>query len=187
MQEITFPMRVFSAIGTRAVLLTNAAGGLNPDFSVGDLMLIRDHINFMGSNPLIGPNMDAFGPRFPDMTRAYDRGLQDCLVKGAAAANVRLQAGTYLAVTGPSFETPAEIKAFARLGADAVGMSTVPECIVARHSGLRVAGISCITNLAAHAGGDPLSHEDVATWAPQSIDNVITLFREAFPMLNDHL
>lgn len=187
MREITFPMRVFAAMGVKAVLLTNAAGGLNPGFSVGDLMLISDHINFMGSNPLTGPNLDDFGPRFPDMTRAYDPALQGCLEESAVAAGVSLQKGTYLAVSGPSFETPAEIAAFARLGADAVGMSTVPECIVARHSGMRVAGISCITNLAAHAGGEPLSHEDVATAARQSIKNVTALFRKAFPKLNDHL
>ncbi len=187
MQEITFPLRVFASLGIKGVLLTNAAGGLNPGFSVGDLMLIRDHINFMGINPLIGPNQDAFGPRFPDMTRAYDPPMQTSLEACAKEAGINLQAGTYLAVSGPSFETPAEIAAFARLGADAVGMSTVPECIVARHCGMRVAGISCITNLAAHVAGDPLSHEDVAAAARLSIDNVISLLRVACPKLNAHL
>ena len=150
-------------------------------------MVIEDHINFMGDHPLRGPNMDAFGPRFPDMTAAYDPVLRNCLRTAAMDAEVPLLDGIYLAVSGPSFETPAEIRLFDQLGADAVGMSTVPECIVARHSGLRVAGISCITNVAAHLGGVPLSHEDVARTARETIEKVIKLFNSALPMLDKEL
>jgi len=184
MEEITLPVRVFAALGISGLILTNAAGGLNPDFAVGDLMMINDHINFMGSNPLTGPNLDEFGPRFPDMTCAWDMHLQSCLESCADQAAVKLHKGIYLAVSGPSFETPAEIRAFARLGADAIGMSTVPECIVARHCGLKVAGVSCITNVAAHVGGEKLSHEDVSNAAKHSLANVIALFFRAIPEIN---
>lgn len=187
MKEITFPQRVFATLGIKGILLTNAAGGLNAEFSVGDLMAIRDHINFMGSNPLTGPNMDEFGPRFPDMTSAYDDEFMSCLASSAEQVDVRLHKGTYLAVSGPSFETPAEIRAFSGMGADAVGMSTVPECIVARHCGMRVAGISCITNLAAHVGGEELSHEDVSKAARQSLANVVALLHVAIPGLNEFI
>jgi purine-nucleoside phosphorylase len=187
MEEITFPMRVFTALGLQGVLLTNAAGGITEGFFPGGLMVIEDHINFMGDHPLRGQNLDAFGPRFPDMTAAYDRLLRDCLRNAAMDANVPLLDGVYLAVSGPSFETPAEIRFFDRLGADAVGMSTVPECLVARHGGMRVAGISCITNLAAHLGGVPLSHEDVARTARETIENVIKLFTSALPAIHKEL
>jgi purine-nucleoside phosphorylase len=187
MQEITFPMRVFSALGLQGILLTNAAGGITEGFYPGGLMVIQDHINFMGDHPLRGSNLDAFGPRFPDMTAAYDPVLRDYLRTAAMEVDVTLLDGIYLAVSGPSFETPAEIRLFDQLGADAVGMSTVPECIVARHSGLRVAGISCITNLAAHLGGATLSHEDVARTARETIENVCNLFSAALPMLDKEL
>ncbi|MGA1205433.1 MAG: purine-nucleoside phosphorylase [Opitutales bacterium] len=187
MEEITFPVRVFASLGVEGILLTNAAGGISGDLKVGSLMMITDHINFMGSNPLRGPNHDEFGPRFPDMTSAWDTGLQSSLREAAKAASVRLHSGVYVAVSGPSFETPAEIRAFAGLGADAVGMSTVPECIVARHCGLRVAGISCITNAAAHTGGGTLSHEDVSRAAKQSIAEVVALFFHAVPLISDQL
>jgi len=187
MAEITFPVRVFAALGIECMFLTNAAGGLNPDFSVGDLMMIHDHMNFMGNNPLIGPNFDEFGPRFPDMTSAWDKELQSSLESCAKEADVLLQKGIYMAVSGPSFETPAEIRAFATLGADAVGMSTVPECIVAQHCGMRVTGISCITNLAAHIGGEKLSHEDVSKAAKHSLANVIALLYRAIPCMHEIL
>ncbi|MEX0323458.1 MAG: purine-nucleoside phosphorylase [Puniceicoccaceae bacterium] len=187
LQQVTYPLRVFSALGIRGVLLTNAAGGIRAGLRPGGLMLIEDHINLMGANPLMGPNLDQFGTRFPDMTAAYDPELQACMEESAAAGDIKLDKGVYLAVSGPSFETPAEIKAFAGLGADAVGMSTVPECIVARHCGMRVAGLSCITNLAAHAGGAPLTHEEVAEAARSSHDSVIRLFQTAIPALHKSL
>lgn len=187
MQEITFPVRVFSKLGLDAVFLTNAAGGINPAFEVGDLMRITDHINLMGDNPLRGPNLDAFGPRFSDMTCAWDGDLSACLEDAADVAGISIRNGVYLAVSGPNFETPAEIRAFSTMGADAVGMSTVPECLVARHCGLRVVGMSCITNVAAHVGGEALSHDDVSEAAKQAIKNVNALFREAVPRLHQVL
>jgi purine-nucleoside phosphorylase len=160
MEQVTFAVRVLAEFGIRDLLLTNAAGGVNRAFRPGDFMLLADHINLMGANPLRGPAW-AKGPRFVDLTRAYDPGLSQLLLKAARASKIRLRSGVYLAVSGPSYETPAEIRAFARLGADAVGMSTVPEAIVARQCGLRVAGVSCITNLAARRRGAALSHAEV--------------------------
>lgn len=183
MEQVVFPIRVFAALGVRGVLLTNAAGGIAEGLVPGSLMAIEDHINFMGANPLRGANDDHIGPRFPDLTAGYDNRLRACLMEAAQAASVPLHSGVYLAVSGPSFETPAEIRAFARLGADAVGMSTVPECIAARHAGLRVAGLSCITNLAAHVGGAPLSHEEVGRAAKEALDNVTRLLGAALPAL----
>ena len=160
MEAVTFGMRVLAALGVDSVVVTNAAGGLNPRFQTGDLMMLTDHINLMGVNPLRGACAEG-GLRFVDMTRAYDSRLQALLKRAGRHARVPLRQGVYLAVSGPSYETPAEICAFRRLGADAVGMSTVPEVIVARQEGLRVAGLSCITNLAAGIGGEPLDHEEV--------------------------
>ncbi|MBI4914000.1 MAG: purine-nucleoside phosphorylase [Acidobacteria bacterium] len=157
---VTAPMRLYGRLGVPAVLLTNAAGAINRDFAVGQLMLIRDHINLMGTNPLIGPNLGP-GPRFPDMTSAYDPGLRGQLAAAAAGLRLPVQEGTYLAVTGPSYESPAEIRAFRALGADAVGMSTVPETIVARQEGMRVAGVSCLCNMAAGILPQALTHQEV--------------------------
>ncbi len=160
MAVATFAVRTLAAYGITDLLLTNAAGGLNRSFRPGDFMALTDHINLMGVNPLRGapwPNL----PRFVDLTRAYDDGLRRLLVRAGKVCRTKLRAGVYLAVSGPSYETPAEIRAFARLGADAVGMSTVPETIVARHCGVRVAGMSCITNLAAGRGKGVLSHAEV--------------------------
>jgi inosine/guanosine/xanthosine phosphorylase family protein len=160
MGEITRPVRTLAAMGIRDLLVTNAAGGIRRGFRPGDFMLLTDHINLMGDNPLRGwkgGNQD----RFVDMTRAYDAGLGRLLRQAARRRGVRLREGVYLAVAGPSYETPAEIRAFAALGADAVGMSTVPEVIVARQLGLRVVGLSCLTNLAAGLGNPLLSHADV--------------------------
>jgi purine-nucleoside phosphorylase len=157
---VTAPMRLYGRLGVKAVLHTNAAGAINTNFRVGELMVITDHINFLGGNPLVGPNA-APGPRFPDMTAAYDPDLRRLLHAAAADLGQELQEGVYLAVPGPSFETPAEIRAFRILGADAVGMSTVPEVIVARHEGLRVAGISCLCNMAAGILPQPLTHQEV--------------------------
>jgi purine-nucleoside phosphorylase len=160
MAVVTATMRLYGRLGVPAVLHTNAAGAINPTFRVGQLMALTDHINLMGGNPLTGPNQ-APGPRFPDLTAAYDPGLRRGLHAAASRLGQDLREGVYIGVPGPSFETPAEIRAFRILGADAVGMSTVPEVIVARHEGLRVAGISCLCNMAAGMLGQPLSHEEV--------------------------
>jgi len=170
MDGITFPILALAAFGIRALLLTNAAGGINRRFRVGDFMAVTDHINFMGVNPLRGPAAND-EVRFVDLTQAYDPKLNRLLKRAAGEAKVTLHSGVYLAVSGPSYETPAEIRAFARLGADAVGMSTVPEAIVARQCGLRVAGISCITNLAAGMNQGTLSHLEVL----ESAERVKTL------------
>jgi len=156
-----FGVRAMVRWGVPRIVLTNAAGGINTAFTQGALMLIEDHINMLGTNPLVGPNVEALGVRFPDMTYVYDRGLRALALDAAASAGVPLQRGVYLATLGPSYETPAEIRAFQALGADAVGMSTVPEAIAARHMGAAVAGISCITNPAAGVVDEPLNHEDV--------------------------
>ena len=160
MDRVTFPIRALAAFGIRAVLLTNAAGGIHPKFRPGDFMVLTDHINFMGVNPLRGPEAPGRS-RFVDLSATYDPGLRALLAAAARRARVRLRAGVYLAVSGPSYETPAEIRAFADLGADAVGMSTVPEAVVARQCGLRVAALSCITNPAAGLGSTAISHAEV--------------------------
>lgn len=167
-QEITFPMRVLGALGIRAVILTNAAGGIAEGYKVGQLVLITDHINMMGWNPLVGPNEARFafrrpncGLRFCDMSEAYSKRLRKIAMQAAEMEGQSLAEGIYLAVSGPSFETPAEIRAYRTLGATLIGMSTVPETIVARHMGIEVLGISCVTNLAAGLSPTPLSHADV--------------------------
>ncbi len=165
LQQLTMPIRLMQQIGIETVFLTNAAGGINPDFVPGDFMLLTDHINFLGSNPLIGTQPATGQARFPDMTTVYDADLRKQIVEWAQGQSMDLKQGAYLATTGPSFETPAEIRAFATLGADAVGMSTVPEAIVARQVGLRVIGISCITNAAAGMSNGPLTHEEVSETA----------------------
>lgn len=159
--DVVFGVRAMARWGVRYLLLTNAAGGINEAFATGALMAIDDHINLMGVNPLVGPNDPQLGERFPDMTTLYDPELRAALDKAADDAGVALAHGTYIGVLGPSYETPAEIRAFRTLGADAVGMSTVPEAIAARHMGLRVAGLSCITNPAAGVVAAPLRHDDV--------------------------
>jgi purine-nucleoside phosphorylase len=160
MSLVTAPMRLYGHLGVKAVLHTNAAGAINPAFGVGQLMLISDHINLMGTNPLIGPNVEP-GPRFQDMSAAYDPDLRAQLRTAGQVLGTTLQEGSYLAVTGPSYETPAEIRAFRAMGADAVGMSTVPEVIVARQEGMKVAGISCLCNMAAGILPQALSHKEV--------------------------
>ena len=161
LRTVTFAIRAIAAFGVKTVILTNAAGGINTDLKPGTLMLIDDHINLLGSNPLVGPNDERFGPRFPDMSEVYSPRLRKIAVEAAAAARVPLARGVYVAVHGPSYETPAEIRAFRTLGADAVGMSTVPEAIAARHMGLEVLGISCISNAAAGVLPQPLVHDEV--------------------------
>lgn len=165
MEEVTLPIRVMKLLGIETLILTNAAGGVDAACKPGDLMLITDHINFIGVNPLRGPNDSRFGPRFHDMTTAWDPQLQQLARATAQSERIALKEGVYLAVGGPSFETPAEVRALRTLGAHAVGMSTVPECIVARHAGIRVLGFSCITNAAAGLNHQPLSHEEVGETA----------------------
>jgi purine-nucleoside phosphorylase len=167
MEAVTFATRTLAAYGIRDLLVTNAAGGLNRQFRPGDFMVLTDHINLMGANPLRGPAVPG-RPRFVDLTQAYDPALATLLRRAGRRCQLKLRAGVYLAVSGPSYETPAEIRAFARLGAAAVGMSTVPEVITARQHGLRVAGVSCITNLAAGRSPNPLSHEEVLETAELS-------------------
>ena len=164
MRELTLPIRLMHQLGTHTLFLTNAASGINPSYVSGDLMLIHDHINFLGTNPLIGVEADD-EMRFPDMTEVYDKALRRKIREWARGEDIPIQEGVYLATTGPSFETPSEIRAFATLGADAVGMSTVPEAIVARQSGIRVIGISCITNAAAGISAGPLTHTEVTETA----------------------
>jgi purine-nucleoside phosphorylase len=161
MADVVFPARLLVRLGVKAVLLTNAAGGIRRSLRPGDLMLLSDHINFFGTNPLIGSNEEVLGQRFPDMSAVYDRPLRRIAKETARGLKVPLKEGVYLGVHGPSYETPAEIRAFARLGADAVGMSTVPEAIALRHAGIRVMGISTITNMAAGIFPKPLIHEEV--------------------------
>lgn len=162
MEQVIFPVRVLIKLGIRKYVVTNAAGGVNPNFEAGDLMIIRDHINMMGTNPLIGPNREEFGTRFPDMSRAYSKKLSLLIQKAALETGVSMKEGVYMGLTGPTFETPAEVRMIAKLGADAVGMSTVPEVIAAKHGGVEeVAGISFISNQAAGISPEPLSHEEV--------------------------
>ena len=163
--EVVFPIRVLCRLGIHTLVVTNAAGGINPDFAPGDLMAITDHINLSGFNPLRGPNDDRLGPRFPDMSEGYSRALTAKIVECGKKLGLIVRTGVYAISAGPSYETPAEIRMLQRLGADAVGMSTVPEVIAARHMGVKVAGISCITNLAAGISAVPLSHEEVGETA----------------------
>jgi purine-nucleoside phosphorylase len=163
--QVAFPSRVLCALGIRALGVTNAAGGVNTQFVPGDLMAITDHINLSGWNALTGPNDDRLGPRFPDMSRAYAPRLRELLLESSQRTQVSLRQGVYAMVAGPSYETPAEIRMLRTLGADAVGMSTVPEVVAAGHMGVPVVGISCITNLAAGVGDKPLTHDEVAETA----------------------
>jgi purine-nucleoside phosphorylase len=161
MDKVTFPVRVMKLLGVKKLIVTNAAGGINVSFQAGDLMLITDHINNTGTNPLIGPNDSRFGPRFPDMSEAYSRQLRSVAKEIASKLDMDLKQGVYVGNSGPTYETPAEVRLAGVLGGDAVGMSTVPEVIVARHCGMEVLGISCITNMAAGILDQPLSHEEV--------------------------
>ena len=161
MQQVTFPARVMKLIGIKTLFVSNASGGLNPGFKVGDVMVITDHINMFGTNPLIGPNMDEFGPRFPDMSETYSKRLIKKALEIGEAEGLNLKTGTYVGTTGPTFETPAEYKMFRTLGGDAVGMSTVPEVIVAHHSGMEVFGVSIITDSGVPGEIVEVSHEEV--------------------------
>lgn len=159
--EVTFPVRVMKLLGINKIIVTNACGSVNENYKAGDLMIITDHINFSGNNPLIGKNLDEMGPRFPDLSNAYDKDLINKAKEIANNLNIDIKTGVYMMFTGPSYETPAEIRMARVIGADAVGMSTVPEVIVAAHCGIKVLGVSCLTNMAAGILDQPLSHEEV--------------------------
>jgi purine-nucleoside phosphorylase len=174
-EQVVFGVRLLARLGCRSVLLTNAAGGIRPVFQAGDFMLVKDHLNLTGRNPLLGPNEDALGTRFPDMTNVYDPRLGALAREAASDAGITLHEGIYAALLGPSYETPAEIAMFRQLGADAVGMSTVPEIIALRHMRVRTAAISCITNLAAGLSKTGLDHAEVEATAMRSHDRFVAL------------
>src|SRR3954468_6660128 len=178
---VAFPPRVLGVLGARALVVTNAAGGCNPSFAPGDLMRIGDHLNLAGRNPLLGPNEERLGPRFPDLTHAYDARLATALEEAARESGQTLRAGVYAQLTGPSYETPAEVRMARTLGADAVGMSTVPEVIVAAHMGIPVCGIFCITNLAAGIAQHALTHQEVIEVARAVEGKFLELLRAFIP------
>jgi inosine/guanosine/xanthosine phosphorylase family protein len=182
--DLALPVRTLKRLGAEILVLTNAAGGLTPELGPGALMIVEDHINFTGRNPLAGPNDETAGPRFVDMTEAYDRALREELATAAADVGVAAGSGVYLQTLGPNFETPAEIRAFARLGAHAVGMSTVPETLVARHCGLRVAALSVITNHAAGIADHALSHAETLAEAAKAYDRVSRLLTRFFARIS---
>jgi purine-nucleoside phosphorylase len=184
-QEVAFPMRVFGRMGIRAVILTNAAGGINPNYQQGALVLIRDHINLQGDNPLVGPNDDRFGLRFPDMTQAYAREYRAIAREEGSKLGMNLREGVYAAMRGPSFETPAEINYLRTIGADLVGMSTVFEVIAARHVEIKVLAISCVTNMAAGILDQPLSHEEVLETGEHVKNAFEALLRAVLPRIEN--
>jgi purine-nucleoside phosphorylase len=183
MEQIVFPIRVIGRLGAKRIILTNASGGVNSTFKPGDLMLITDHINFMGYNPLMGKNLSELGPRFPDVSNIYSRDLIDGVLNIGQRLGIDLKKGVYMAFTGPSYETPAEIRMAAIVGADCVGMSTAPEALAAAHIGIKVLGISCITNYAAGLTKEPLSHHEVMETANKTKDKFITLIEEILKTL----
>ena len=182
-REVAFAMRVFGRLGIRSVILTNAAGGINPEFKQGALVVIRDHINLQGANPLVGPNDERFGPRFPDMTQAYWRPYREIALEEAKRLGIDTHEGVYAALTGPSYETPAEIRHLRAIGADLVGMSTVPEVTAANHMGIRVLGISCVTNMAAGIFDRPLDHSEVLETGERVKGQFIALLRAVLPRI----
>lgn len=182
-QEITFPIRVFARMGIRALIVTNAAGGINLGYSQGALVLISDHINLQGTNPLVGPNDDRFGVRFPDMTQAYSRAYREIAREEASKQGLILHEGVYAALLGPSYETPAEIEYLRRIGADLVGMSTAAEVIAARHMGMNVLAISCVTNMAAGILDQPLSHSEVMETGERVKSTFEALLRAVLPRI----
>jgi purine-nucleoside phosphorylase len=190
MQQVTFPVRVMQVMGVKTLIVTNAAGGLNPDFTAGSLMLITDHLNLIGlsgNNPLIGPNDDALGPRFPSMTKVYDAEMRSYALEAAHAASIHLNQGVYASISGPAYETPAEVRALRALGADAVGMSTVPEAMVARHAGMRVMGISSVTNIAIDSidADDDIAHEDVVVMGRRIVPDLKTIILGVLDRLSE--
>jgi purine-nucleoside phosphorylase len=182
-KDVAFPIRVFARMGIRAVILTNAAGGIRKNFTQGLLVLLSDHINLQGANPLSGPNDEKFGPRFPDMTTAYDKQFRKIAQEQGASLGIELDEGVYAALAGPNYETPAEIRFLRMIGADLVGMSTVPEVLAARHSGMRVLGISCVTNAAAGVLDQPLDHNEVLETGRRVQGQFIALLRAILPKI----
>jgi purine-nucleoside phosphorylase len=187
MPEVIFPMRVMARMGIRAVILTNAAGGINTGFKQGCLVALRDHINLQGTNPLIGPNEDRFGMRFPDMTQVYWTPYRVAALKEGRRLGIEMSEGTYAALTGPSYETPAEIRYLRAIGADLVGMSTVPEVIAAAHLGIRVLGISCVTNMAAGILDQPITAEEVLETGERVKADFVALLRGVIPRIHEDL
>jgi len=182
-REVAFAMRVFARMGIRSAILTNAAGGINLQFTQGALVVMRDHINLQGANPLVGPNDERFGPRFPDMTQAYWRSYREIALEEAKRTGINVHEGVYAALLGPSYETPAEIRYLRTIGADLVGMSTVPEVIAARHMGIRVLGISCVTNMASGIVDRPLDHAEVLATGERVKGQFIALLRAVLPRI----
>jgi purine-nucleoside phosphorylase len=180
-QDVAFSVRVFARMGVHAVILTNAAGGIKKEFTQGRLVVISDHINLQGANPLVGANEEKFGPRFPDMSAAYDKTFRELALAEGRRLGIELSEGVYAALAGPSYETPAEIRYLRTIGADLVGMSTVPEVIAARHVGLRVLGISCVTNAATGILDQPLDHKEVLKTAERVKGQFIALLRGVIP------
>jgi purine-nucleoside phosphorylase len=183
MDEVALPTRVICALGIHTVVLTNAAGGINTRYRAGDLMMIEDHLNLMGDNPLKGPNLAKLGPRFPDLSEAYSRACRDVLMSSASELAIPMHSGVYGGLLGPTYETPAEVRMLRTLGADAVGMSTVPESIAANHLGVRVAGVSCVTNLAAGLSPRKLSHQEVIENSRIGVEKLQRLLALAVPRL----
>ena len=183
LKEVVFPMRVLGRLGIRAAILTNAAGGINTALKQGALVIIRDHINLQGSNPLIGPNEERFGARFPDMTQAYSKSYRSIANEESRRLGIEVFEGVYAALTGPSYETPAEIRYLRTIGADLVGMSTAPEVIVARHMGIRVLGISCVTNMAAGILDQPINHAEVMETGERAKGHLVALLRAVLPRI----
>jgi purine-nucleoside phosphorylase len=183
LKEVVFPMRVLGRLGIRAAILTNAAGGINTALKQGALVIIRDHINLQGSNPLIGPNEERFGARFPDMTQAYSKSYRSIANEESRRLGIEVFEGVYAALTGPSYETPAEIRYLRTIGADLVGMSTAPEVIVARHMGIRVLGISCVTNMAAGILDQPINHAEVMETGERVKGHFVALLRAVLPRI----
>src|ERR1700687_524288 len=181
--EVAFPTRVLGRIGVRAVILTNAAGGINPAFSQGCLVVLTDHINLQGTNPLAGPSDERFGPRFPDMTNAYTKPYREAALAEGRRLGMTMHEGVYAALAGPSYETPAEIRYLRTIGADLVGMSTVPEVIAARHMGIKVLGISCVTNMAAGMLDKPLDHKEVLETGERVKVQFVALLRALIPVV----
>jgi purine-nucleoside phosphorylase len=183
MEEVVFPTRTICALGIQTLVLTNAAGGINTTFRPGDLMIIEDHLNLMGDNPLKGPNLSQLGPRFPDLSEAYSRSAIEIFKATAAELNLPIQKGVYGGLLGPTYETPAEVRMLRTLGADAVGMSTVPESIAANHLGVQVAGISCITNLASGLSPHKLTHQEVIEISKLGAEKLKQILSAALPRL----
>jgi purine-nucleoside phosphorylase len=182
-KDVAFPIRVFARMGVRAVILTNAAGGIRKNFTQGLLVLLSDHINLQGANPLSGPNEEKFGSRFPDMTTAYDKQFRRIAQEQGVLLGIELDEGVYAALAGPNYETPAEIRFLRAIGADLVGMSTVPEVLAARHSGMRVLGISCVTNAAAGVLDQPLDHNEVLETGRRVQGQFIAILRAVLPKI----